>query len=741
MLCVCLALSGCGYYAQPIAESEIHNEPQQELHTLSTGDEIEVRFTYWPELNEIQQIRPDGYVDLGIVNEVRAAGKTVPELTAELKTRYASTLKNPEISIVVRNYAKEYVYVGGEVLTPGLIALGPEMTALEAIMAAGGQLKASARMSGVILVRHTGGKRYAAAIDLAEQIDGKESVPVVLQPRDIVFVPRTPIDHNRGRDRDHRGCTAMIADREHTLHREALEELLPREGRSSIRDILQSMFRHKRTIMLFFLGVVVSVLIVSLLTPNVYESDARVLLRVGRESVGVDASVVGPTSNLNQFREEEVNSELSVLESRFLSEKVVEKLGVKAFSHDRGLISKLLNSIGLGLGDNPDDLSRQDKLRMEVIKEVHKHFKVEALKKSATLTLSYRDEDPHFAQEVLHAYIDAYLQHHIEVYKSQATPEFFEREAASILQRLTDKENDLKDFQKKHHIASVDLQKQTLQDRISRLKAELGGGTQHGNLDGAMPKISSSRARIAYIEKVLKDIPQVSVQEKVVGETNGGVASNAIKRRLLDLRLKEIDMAGRYTDSYRPLINLREQIKEAELALSKEKETLTQVTEMPDPIYSALSRELEEERVVLREQLARKDAIEESLQNAENELNELVSSEVEFKQLQREVNVLQNEYLQYRDNLLRSKIANALDQAKISNVSIVQPPTFPVEHILPKRTINLLVGMFFGLFGGIGLALLLEYFDDSLKSEEEVERRLKLPVIASVSNKEFEKCI
>ncbi|WP_171266389.1 polysaccharide biosynthesis/export family protein [Oceanidesulfovibrio marinus] len=194
-LCVCLALSGCGYYAQPIAESEIHNEPQQELHTLSTGDEIEVRFTYWPELNEIQQIRPDGYVDLGIVNEVRAAGKTVPELTAELKTRYASTLKNPEISIVVRNYAKEYVYVGGEVLTPGLIALGPEMTALEAIMAAGGQLKASARMSGVILVRHTGGKRYAAAIDLAEQIDGKESVPVVLQPRDIVFVPRTPIDH------------------------------------------------------------------------------------------------------------------------------------------------------------------------------------------------------------------------------------------------------------------------------------------------------------------------------------------------------------------------------------------------------------------------------------------------------------------------------------------------------------------------------------------------------------------
>lgn len=195
LLCASLALSGCMYYAQPIAKSEIHNEPPKDLVTLSTGDEIEVRFTYWPELNEIQQIRPDGFVDLGIVNEVKAAGKTIPDLTAELKTRYASTLKDPDISIVVRNYAKEYVYVGGEVLNPGLVALGPEMTALEAIMAAGGQLKASARMSGVILVRHTGGKRYAAAINLARQIDGKESTPVVLQPRDIVFVPRTLIDH------------------------------------------------------------------------------------------------------------------------------------------------------------------------------------------------------------------------------------------------------------------------------------------------------------------------------------------------------------------------------------------------------------------------------------------------------------------------------------------------------------------------------------------------------------------
>jgi capsular polysaccharide biosynthesis protein len=77
----------------------------------------------------------------------------------------------------------------------------------------------------------------------------------------------------------------------------------------------------------------------------------------------------------------------------------------------------------------------------------------------------------------------------------------------------------------------------------------------------------------------------------------------------------------------------------------------------------------------------------------------------------------------------------------VSNVTILQGATFISDPVSPKKGRNFMAAIFAGIFISLAFAFLREYFDQSLKSNQDVEKRLGLPVLASVSHEEFRKCI
>jgi polysaccharide export outer membrane protein len=162
--------------------------------TLNPGDVLQVKFPYWPELNEEQAVRPDGRISLQLIGEVEVEGLTPAQLHEKLMTAYAGKLKNPELNVVTSSLGSHRVYVGGEVKNPGLVPINGRLTALEAIMQAGGYDKRSAKMSTVVIVRQREGKQYAYSVDLKKAIEQPNSDPYYLDPSDIVYVPRTAID-------------------------------------------------------------------------------------------------------------------------------------------------------------------------------------------------------------------------------------------------------------------------------------------------------------------------------------------------------------------------------------------------------------------------------------------------------------------------------------------------------------------------------------------------------------------
>jgi len=163
--------------------------------TLKPGDVLQVKFLYWPELNEEKQsIRPDGKISLQLVGDVQAQGRTPDELRTDLLTLYKDKLIDPEISVVVGSLDSNRVYVAGEVIAPGMLMINGRLTALEAIMQAGGPKKDSGKMNSVVVIRQRDGKQYGTTLDLRNALESADSDPFLLEPYDVVFVPQTNID-------------------------------------------------------------------------------------------------------------------------------------------------------------------------------------------------------------------------------------------------------------------------------------------------------------------------------------------------------------------------------------------------------------------------------------------------------------------------------------------------------------------------------------------------------------------
>jgi len=161
-------------------------------YVIQPDDELDIKFFYNPELNEAVTVRPDGKISLQLVDEIRAAGLTPSQLDKLLTRKYSRDLKKPEIAVIVRSFAGQRVYVGGEVNRQGLIELTGGMTALQAVINSGG-FKETAKPDAAILIRKgPNNEPVPMRIDL-EKVIYEEGIgaDIQLQPYDIVYVPKT----------------------------------------------------------------------------------------------------------------------------------------------------------------------------------------------------------------------------------------------------------------------------------------------------------------------------------------------------------------------------------------------------------------------------------------------------------------------------------------------------------------------------------------------------------------------
>lgn len=162
--------------------------------TLMPGDLLDIKFFYAPELNETQQIRADGKITLQLAGDITAAGLNPYDLKIELEKTFQALVDRPSAAVIVREMNKRKVYIGGAVNTPGVIEMPGNMTALDAIMQAGGFNMKEADLEQIVVLRREGATSKSYCLNLRDALDGKTPhAPFYLHAQDIVYIQRTGV--------------------------------------------------------------------------------------------------------------------------------------------------------------------------------------------------------------------------------------------------------------------------------------------------------------------------------------------------------------------------------------------------------------------------------------------------------------------------------------------------------------------------------------------------------------------
>jgi uncharacterized protein involved in exopolysaccharide biosynthesis len=509
-------------------------------------------------------------------------------------------------------------------------------------------------------------------------------------------------------------------------------EIEQRSQQWSLRDLCYVLFRHKWKMILFFLAVTVTVAVSIFHSPEIYRSEAQLLVRLGRESVALDpTATTGQIINVSRSRESEINLELEILKSRELSEKVVDSIGTQAFfkSTDKklsvkNLVRKILikgtQEFHIEAKKSPTLLERLTLVeplddRDGAVLEVMKNLEIKQLQDSSIISISFMADSPKLAQDVITKLIDVYLEKHIAVHQTPGSHQFFLQQSDHLRRKLELSEDELRTLKNEIGTSSLDEQRLVILNRIGGLEQQIGA------IDA---ELAASEAKVQVLRKTLDDIPEVLVTQETTGFSDH--AADLMRAKLYELQLKEQDIASKFAEGSQQIQMVRREVAEAKALLDREiaKKGRAEVTKGINSAHQQVQSALFTEQATLSSLQAKVNNLRIQLANTQVELKTLNDADLRMTRLKRDISIQEANYLRYSENLEQARIDHALETEKISNISVVQPATLPTKPVPQRKLLELVLGLFVGVFGAIGLALFFEYIDHSIRTPEEAEKKL-----------------
>jgi polysaccharide export outer membrane protein len=185
---LCLAAAGCGA-TQPVDPVDPGTAAPPPDTTLGPGDVFDVRVFGEKDLSSTYRVASDGSIDFPLVGTVVLAGTTPTEAAKllEQKLRDGEFLKQPQVSILVKEYNSKKVSVFGQVKEPGTFPYEEGMSVVEAISTAGG-FTSMAKKNDTTVIRVVDGQKKRYRVEV-EKIGEGRAPNFVLRPGDIIWVP------------------------------------------------------------------------------------------------------------------------------------------------------------------------------------------------------------------------------------------------------------------------------------------------------------------------------------------------------------------------------------------------------------------------------------------------------------------------------------------------------------------------------------------------------------------------
>jgi uncharacterized protein involved in exopolysaccharide biosynthesis len=479
----------------------------------------------------------------------------------------------------------------------------------------------------------------------------------------------------------------------------------------TLRDLLAIAFRHRRLMMISFSGILCGSILAAVLQPHRYEAGMKILVKRER----VDPIVTSEASAQPQFAaevtEEQLNSEVELLKSRDLLEKIV--LACDLLQHQSGSAWSNLHAGARS--------SEKDARIAKAIVTLEEQLKVEVVKKTNLIAVNYESPDPELSARVLTLLSNLYLEKHLEVHRPPGAFDFFQQETQQYRKGLADAEARLVDFSHGAGVVSPQLEKEVALQKLAEFDA---------TLRQTHAAIAETQQRIRVLQEQTASIPPRMLTQ--VRNTDDAKLLSQLRSNLLALELKRTELLEKFEPSYRPVQEVDAQIAQTRDALTvAEKSRLHEEITDRDPTYEMVSGELAKAKADLAGLQARAEATALTVRSYREDARSLEPKEIVQDDLIRTVKATEANYLLYLRKEEEARISDALDRRRIINVAIAESPTVPS---LPSnhRSLTVLAGLLLATLVSVGLAFGSEHLDSTFRTPDEVWSFLNIPVLATM---------
>jgi uncharacterized protein involved in exopolysaccharide biosynthesis len=474
------------------------------------------------------------------------------------------------------------------------------------------------------------------------------------------------------------------------------------------RDFVGVAFRRRRLVLLSFLGTLLGAILVAFIVAHTYEAKMEILVKDERADpvVTPEPNAQFRTAN-NSVSEEVINSEVELIQSPDLLEKVVVACGLE---RKRSSLQSLLPMLH----------TTDPRVRMaEAVKKLAEKLNVEPVKKSDLIAVTYKSSNPELAAQVLANLAKFYLEKHLEVHRFPGTFDFFHQQAEQYRKKLGDDETRLASFSREQGAAAPQLQRDMT---VQRLPDYIEAWRQ------TQASIAGTEQRIRDLEAQLRSTPP----RMTTAEHTSSSLLEQLKATLLNLELKRTELLTKYAATYPLVQDVDKEISQTRAAIaSAEQAPSRDLTTDRDPTYELLRQDLAKAREDLASlkatEAAQRAAVESSRQTTVD-LDRKAQVEAD---LAREAKADETSYLLYLSKQEDARSSDALDSKRIVNVVIARAATVPVLPFFPPWLVVVL-GVVLACLASFGSVWVSEKMDRSFRTPDEIVEYLDVPVLASI---------
>ncbi|HZZ30153.1 MAG TPA: hypothetical protein VFE46_19300 [Pirellulales bacterium] len=515
----------------------------------------------------------------------------------------------------------------------------------------------------------------------------------------------------------------------------------------SLAEASRILARHWRLSAMCLLASLFIAILALWIFPRSYRSESQLYIRLGRDSASLDATAtIGRTSlpsSLPSTREEEINTVTEILNSRALAEQVIGRLGTQTILHDQDPDeSESVHSPAVAITPmtpvgsimpvsaeatsvtSSEESSPSDNDRDSAITKLQRMLQVQAVKKSDVVHIDCESRNPHLSQKIVGCLVDCYLADHLRLNRTSGAHAFFQEQADRMHAAVARSEEEIRNLKDQTGLAAPETQRDLLVSRAAHLEDELASTTT---------ELASTEAQARTLRQKIAALPATTVTSHTVGVESHGV--ELMRDELYRLQMAVQDMESKYTDEHILLKQARERLVAAKKSFESAPPSHEMVTSGPNTVYEQSQVELVKLEPVLTALRAKLDKLQTQIAEAHDQIKTYNATQVQLAELSRDLKEQEANYQTYTEHLEQTRIDDALEADRISNISVFEPATFEPTPIKTKSHLAAALILLMGLTSAIGLPLLLETRNSLTNDTHHVPNHSTVPLVTSISRR------